>query len=135
MNFQKPIDFSIEIWYNVYRTEENRKPQRTVEREIKTMKAWRVRTGFNTDYYGQPDGEKAEYFFDEEKARARYEEGAVYLTQTKITTTYADGTVSVSYAHKIRYEQCLKEAKPNEKVELVKGNKMYRFKLEENEIN
>ena len=99
------------------------------------MKAWRVRTGYKTDYYGQPDGEKAEYFFDEEKARARYEEGVIYVEDTKITTTYADGTVSVSYANAKNYEHYLKNAKPNQKVELVKENKMYRFRLEEIEIN
>jgi hypothetical protein len=35
--FEKPLDKSRKMWYNIYRTEESLKPKRKAEREIKTM--------------------------------------------------------------------------------------------------
>ena len=97
------------------------------------MKAYRVDTGIDMDYYGKTGTEKAEYFFDKKEAEKRYEEGAYYCEETHITTTYANGESDVSVMSPQAYEWCLERAMANEKIELVKVKKN-RFTLKEIEI-
>lgn len=97
------------------------------------MKAYKVTVGYNEDFYGRSTTEKAEYFFDEEKAKKRYAEGIYYVERTKITTIFKDGTINVGWTGANFYEECLTEAGKNEKVELIKVEEN-RFRFEEIEI-
>lgn len=84
------------------------------------MKAYKVRTGWKTDFYGYTTNEEiARYFTDKEKALEFYKEGEYEYPETRITTTYADGTTTVGATGAMWYEKELARAKPNEKVELV----------------
>jgi hypothetical protein len=99
------------------------------------MKAFKVRVGYETDFYGYSTKEEiAEYFFNEEDAKRRYKEGEYVIEETQITTTFKDGTESTTYTHRMFFEQRKAKAEPNERVELVNVVRN-NFVLSEIEIN
>ena len=82
-------------------------------------KIYRVRTGYNKDFYGHNTTEKAEYFFNKEEALARYKEGEVKTYETQITTIYPDGYKSIGKTGAQFFEREKANARPNQIVELV----------------
>ena len=99
------------------------------------MKAYKVKMGYHTDHYGyNTNREKAEYFFDKEKALARYKEGEFTRKETRITTTWKDGTTTAGTTGAQFFEERKANARDNEVVELV--DIVYNaYALEEIEIN
>ena len=98
------------------------------------MKAYRVITGRKENIYGQVIGDEAEYFFDKEKALAKYAEGKCEEVKTEIITTYANGTTCRGLANEDAYAEYLAKAAPNEQVNLVTVEENI-YKFEEIEIN
>ena len=98
------------------------------------MKAYRIITGMEyVGFYEDKKVEKAEYFFNKEKALARYAQGEYEIEECEIISWNGDGTKFVSHTHPMNYERELKNARPNEEVKIVK-NKYNRFRMEEIEI-
>jgi hypothetical protein len=101
---------------------------------MKMMRAYRVDTEVTHDYYGYPNGRNAEYFFNREDAERRYADGAYTTIVTRITTTHADGSVSVATTGRDFYNREVARAEANTVVELVEEARNY-FTLTEIEIN
>ena len=98
------------------------------------MKAYRIITGMEyVGFYEDKKVEKAEYFFNKEKALARYAEGEYEFEECEIITWLKDGKKNVGHTHPMYYKRELKNAKPNVEVRLVKI-KYNRFRMEEIEI-
>ena len=98
------------------------------------MKAYRIIIGMEyVGFYEENKVEKAEYFFNKEKALARYAEGEYEFEDCEIITYYGNGKKSVGHTHPMYFERELKNAKPNVEVRLVKI-KNNRFRMEEIEI-
>lgn len=98
------------------------------------MKAYRIIIGMEyVGFYEDKKVEKAEYFFNKEKALARYAEGEYEAEDCEIITYYGNGKKSVGHMHPMYFERELKNAKPNVEVKLVKI-KYNRFRMEEIEI-
>ena len=84
------------------------------------MKIYRVVVGHGTDFYGYNNGhEQARYFMDKKKAEAFYKTGEFTYKQTRITTTFKNGSISVATTGAAFFERRKADAKPYEKVELV----------------
>ena len=98
------------------------------------MRAYRVDTEVTYDFYGYPNGRRAEYFLNREDAKRRYADGAYTETITRITTTHADGSVSVGTTGRAYYDREVARADANTVVELVEEERNY-FTLTEIEIN
>lgn len=101
------------------------------------MKAYRVMTGYTTDFYGNITNQQiARYFTDKAKAEEFYKTGGYTMERTYITTVYKDGYVSEMATGAQWYERekaRAEETAKNDKiekitVEIVKENhNMYTF--------
>lgn len=90
------------------------------------MTIYRVIYAHGTDEYGYNDGtEKAKYFLNKDAAEAFYKMGEYITRETRITTTFKDGTTSVGTLHAMYYEREKANARPWEKVELVERIENY----------
>jgi len=99
------------------------------------MKAYKVVTGYEKDFYGYTTNtEIAKYFFNKEDAEAEYKKGEYTNEETVIYTTYKDGTVGRATTGAQWYEEYKKNAKEYEKV--VKETTIENiYRMEEIEIN
>ena len=108
------------------------------------MKAWKVRTGYEKDFYGYTTNtEINKYFFNKEDAEKLYNEGIYYEEETHTTTIYNNGYVSKSvtginfYEREVKDAQYTKERKENIKDIIVEKVKVpyNKYTIEEIEIN
>jgi hypothetical protein len=111
-------------YYNIRKRKETSQTRKDTE-----MKIYRVVTGTGTDFYGYSDcTEQARYFFNKSDAEALFAEGRRTHKVTRITTTFRDGSTSVSTMGAGFYESRLAKAAPYERVELVdEETNLYRF--------
>lgn len=100
----------------------------------KGTKAYKVVTGYETDFYGySTDIEIAKYFFNKADAEAEYKKGEYPYEQTVIYETLEDGRVMKSTTGIQFYERELRDARENERV--VKETEILNaYRMEEIEI-
>ena len=99
------------------------------------MKAYKVRTGWEKDFYGNTTNtEIAKYFFNKEEAETYYRTGEYTTEETVIYTTKENGEVVKAITGAQWFEDRKRNAKENERVakETVIRN---AYTIEEIEIN
>lgn len=98
------------------------------------MKIYKVVLGHGEDEYGYSTHEEiARYFFSKKKAEELCESSKYTFKETRITTVFKDGSTSVGYTGANWFEDRKKNARPNEKVELVERT-YNRYYIEEIEV-